>query len=127
MSEIFQQQLAIFTPTQTPKEALVKAQSIVSFDSLSLGNFGHKFETKTVTEEGTRETSWNKDSNLCLGSFEVIGYRDRMHFWDESQGLHTIKDKVVQTLNSYRSYWTSLQKEMMKLKIENQKLKDMLL
>lgn len=92
-----------------------------------LGNFGLKFEVKTATEEGTRETSCNKDSNLYLGSFEIPGYRDKMQYNEENQGLHGIKDRVVQTLNSYRSYWTNLQKEMMKLKLENQKLKDMLL
>lgn len=37
-----------------------------------------KFGPNTITEVGTRETSCNKDSHLHMGSFEVIGFKDRL-------------------------------------------------
>ena len=58
-----------------------------------------------------------------LGSFEMLGYKDRTNFYDECQGLHTIKDKVQQALNGYRSYWTSLQKRNDEIKTWKPKTK----
>jgi hypothetical protein len=63
-------------------------------------NMGHK----TITEEGTRETSLNKDSNLYMGSFEVPSQRERYVVDDHSHMLKTVKSQVEYTLNSYKKY-----------------------
>jgi hypothetical protein len=63
-------------------------------------NIGHK----TITEEKTRETSCNKDSNLYLGSFEVPSQSQRFIIDDNSHMLTSVKNKVEYTLNSYKKY-----------------------
>jgi len=85
-----------------------------------------KFGHKTVTEEATRETSCNKDSNAFLGSFELLSFKDRILVQNESQKLDVVKGQVEKTLNTYRSYCSNLQQEMHKLKRENQRLKNIL-
>ncbi len=61
-----------------------------------------------------------------MGSFEVPNYDERSLVPDETHKLSLIKNKVEQTLNTYRSYCSNLQREMAKLKNENMKLRHLL-
>jgi len=96
------------------------------WSSQHLKKLRNHYDHRTITEEGTRETCC-KDSYLCMGSFEVPNSYERTLIpHDESHKLSLIKNKVEQTLNTYRSYCSNLQQEMAKLKHENIKLRNLM-